>query len=61
MTDWRFDDSDDSEFDEGFDSFIKVRNIKTYKKGGPSPLVTGSNSPWDIAQEQAGPDGSGQT
>lgn len=60
MSDWRDDDADDAEFDKGFASFIKARNIKTFKKGDPSPLTTG-NSPWDIAQEQAGSDVSDQT
>ena len=37
MADWRFDDSDEADFDAGFEKFVKDRNIKTYKKGDPVP------------------------
>ena len=35
--DWRFDDSDEEEFEKGFQAFVKERKIKTYKKGDPVP------------------------
>jgi hypothetical protein len=39
VIDWRFDNSDDEEFDKGFERFVKERKIKVYKKGEiPSPL-----------------------
>lgn len=35
MSDWRFDESDEAEFDRGFNRFVQERKIKVYKRGEP--------------------------